>query len=157
MQHNRLSSWCKGIATQGAIGYTQAPGTVATIMSIPLLYFLKHLHMSQSLYLAISMIGLCCGLMIVHKALPYFNESDPSEIVIDEMIGFLFVFIAVDWHWITLLLGFVLFRLIDIYKPFGISFIERLHGAWGIMLDDVAAGLLVNFVLQMLHYYYWLA
>ncbi len=156
MQFDQLSEACKRIATQGAVGYAQAPGTLATIMSIPFIYFLKQSCISQVSYALLAVVGLCFGFVIVRKALPYFHESDPSEIVIDEMIGFMFVFIAIDWSLITLLLGFVLFRLIDIYKPLGIHFIEQLHGAWGIMLDDVAAGLLANLFVQFLLYYRWL-
>jgi phosphatidylglycerophosphatase A len=155
MQPDRLSLLCREIATQGAVGYSQAPGTVATIMSIPLIYFLRQLHMPEWLYVLIIVIGLFSSLLIVRRALRLFTESDPSEIVIDEMIGFLCAFIAVPFSWPLLLVAFVMFRLIDIYKLFGIAYIERLHGAWGIMLDDVAAGLLTNSFLQLLLYLHW--
>lgn len=157
MQSSRLSQLCKLIATQGVIGYAQAPGTVATIMSIPLVYFLRRLHMPESLYVLIITVGFIWGLLIVRKALCLFTELDPSEIVIDEKIGFLCAFIALPFSWSLLLVAFIIFRLIDIYKPLGISYIERLHGALGIMLDDVAAGLLTNGVLQLLYYFHWLS
>lgn len=152
MQPDKTSLLCKQIATQGIIGYGQAPGTVATIMSMPLVYFLRQMYMPEWLY-ALIVIGFFCGsLLIVHKALCLFNEIDPSEIVIDEMIGFLCAFIALPFSWPLLLASFIIFRLIDIFKLFGISYIEQLHGAWGIMLDDVAAGLLTNLFLQLIFY-----
>ncbi len=80
--------------------------------------------------------------------------KDPSKVVVDELIG---VWIAVLWipvetHW--LILGFILFRFFDIAKPLGIRRLENIKGGWGVMLDDVGAGIYANIVLQIIVYFW---
>lgn len=147
----------KHIATQGVVGYTAAPGTMATLMTMPLVYFLSKVHLTMSLYIALLVVAFCFSLMVVHKALPFFDEPDPYSIVVDEMVGFLVVFVAVPFSWQALLIGFIVFRLLDIYKLFGIAYVEQIPGALGIMLDDVAAALLTNLFLHFLLYLHWLS
>lgn len=143
----------RNIATQGAVGYGKAPGTMATIMTIPLVYFLGTLTLTTSYYY-LPCVGLffLFGWYVVKHALTFFNEHDPSAIVIDEMVGFFVVFTGICVTYKTILLGFVLFRLFDIYKPFYIAHVDNMDGAWAIMLDDVLAALLSNLLLHMLLY-----
>ena len=82
-----------------------------------------------------------------------FIKNDPSEIVIDEFVGCLFTFIAIKINFKTIILGFILFRIFDITKIFGIKRIEKLNGATGILLDDIAAGILSNLILQVIKCY----
>jgi phosphatidylglycerophosphatase A len=71
--------------------------------------------------------------------------------VIDEMVGFLITLLWLPLNFLTLCLGFFLFRLFDIVKPPPISTVEkRLHGGWGIVLDDVLAGIFANVTLRLL-------
>lgn len=78
------------------------------------------------------------------------GEKDPSAIVIDEVVG---VFLTFFWlpssTWWVLLIGFLLFRLFDISKPWLVGSADRMGGAWGIMLDDVVAGMFANVLLQL--------
>ena len=143
----------RNIATQGAVGYGQAPGTLATIMTIPVVYFFGIHSFTTSWYYFV-FVGLffLFGLYAIKHALPFFKDTDPSAIVIDEMAGFLLVFAGVCVTWKTLLIGFILFRLLDIYKPLGIGHLDNMHGPWGIMLDDLVAALVSNGVLQLLLY-----
>ena len=143
----------RNIATQGAVGYGQAPGTVATIMMIPLIYFLGTLHVSAQFYCLITAIFVILGWYVAYCALPFFSESDPSEIVIDEMVAFIALFCFIPINLKTIILGFILFRLFDIFKPFGISYFEHLPGAAGVMMDDLAAALAANTCLQVLFYF----
>lgn len=145
-------SFAVRIATQGLVGFGQAPGTVATLLVIPLVYFLGGLSLSFFSYLCISILLLCAGTVIVHKALPSFNEADPSAIVLDEMVCFLFVFMGIPISAMSLIIGFGLFRFFDIVKPFGITYCERLPGAWGVIADDFVAALMSNAVLHILMY-----
>ena len=80
--------------------------------------------------------------------------KDPSKVVVDELIG---VWVAVLWipaetQW--LILGFILFRFFDIAKPLGIRQLEKIKGGWGVMLDDVGAGIYANIVLQVIVYFW---
>ncbi len=70
----------------------------------------------------------------------YTDNSDPSEIVIDEFAGFFVTIAFVELNIYSLVLCFILFRIFDILKPYPISKIDSMHGALGIMLDDVLAG-----------------
>jgi phosphatidylglycerophosphatase A len=69
------------------------------------------------------------------------NEKDPRKIVIDEVVGQWIALFLIPPGWLNLALAFVFFRFFDILKPFGIRETERLPGGWGIMTDDVVAGL----------------
>ena len=146
----------KYIATQGAVGYGQAPGTIATLMMIPFVWFLHSLQLCLPIYLTIATCFFLFGWYIVSHALPLFDEPDPSAIVLDEMVSFIFVFAGVPFNLMTLTIGFICFRLLDIYKPCGISYIDHLYGVPGIMLDDLAAALLTNLLLHGLYYLHWL-
>lgn len=143
----------RNVATQGAVGYGKAPGTVATLMMIPLVYFLGTLHLSPEAYCILAVVFVAFGWYVAHRALPFFAEPDPSMIVIDEMVSFIALFCFLPITFKTLALGFVLFRLFDIFKPFGISYFERLPGAAGVMTDDLvaalAAWLLIRFFIEM--------
>jgi phosphatidylglycerophosphatase A len=138
----------KRLATQGAIGYTAAPGTYATIMAAPTVWMLTHMQLSVEYYIVIATIFWLAGLYVVDRALPEFETHDPSEIVLDEATSFAWVFLAIVPNFAQLCLGFVLFRLFDIYKPLGIASIEHTPGALPIMLDDLLAALYSCIVLH---------
>lgn len=136
------------IATQGCIGQGKAPGTVATILAIPVVVAMHIYSLSLLYYCMISLFLLVIGSLIVHYALPAFDESDPASIVLDEMVCFLFVFVGVPVTLYSVLCGFGLFRFFDIVKPCGIRQIERLSGVYGVMGDDFLAAVLSNLVLR---------
>ena len=91
------------------------------------------------------------GVYVTGKSEQYFNRKDPSFLNIDEVPGM----------WLTLYLlpkgfiipGFFLFRVIDILKPYPVSAMERLHGGWGIMADDILGGIFANVILQAINAY----
>jgi len=139
---------CKYIATLGPVGYLPAPGTMGTLATLPLVYFLSSLFIfDQCLFI---LLFTCISYFIIKNALQYFLVTDPSEIILDEVVGCLITFIGINFSWQSLFAGFVLFRLFDILKPFGIQRLEKIPGACGILLDDCAAGLLANIILYFL-------
>jgi phosphatidylglycerophosphatase A len=75
--------------------------------------------------------------------------KDPSKIVIDEVVGMWISLWYIPSGWEYFVLAFVLFRLFDIYKPFFIKKVELLKGGWGVMMDDVLAGIYTNVVIQL--------
>jgi phosphatidylglycerophosphatase A len=78
------------------------------------------------------------------------REEDPEGVVIDEIVGYFFAFLLLEPTLKTLLLAFVLFRLLDILKPFPINLFERMPKGHGVMADDVVAGLLTGFILYLI-------
>ncbi|MCL5875304.1 MAG: phosphatidylglycerophosphatase A [Candidatus Dependentiae bacterium] len=149
------SIWIK-LATLGPIGYLYAPGTCATAVTLGVVYALSLLSISSYAYLAFMLVAIVAGWLIITKALARFDRcDDPSEIVFDEFLGCLLTFWDIPLTVITVLIGFLLFRILDITKAFGIRSFEMILGAWGIILDDLAAGFLTNIFLRlMLHFFY---
>jgi phosphatidylglycerophosphatase A len=88
--------------------------------------------------LAVSLFGV--GVWAGGKAEKFFGRKDPRQVVIDETVCQMLTFLArpqASWKW--LLAGFLLFRVFDVVKPFPARRVERFHGGWGIMMDDVVA------------------
>ena len=100
------ASICVRVATQGLVGFGVAPGTVATLMMIPMVYFLGNLGLPILYYILLCMLFFVCGAYVVWHALPAFNNYDASAIVLDEMVCFLFVFIGVPIRALSLIIGF---------------------------------------------------
>ncbi len=125
-------------ATLGPLGYIPASGTIATIFSLPIVYLLSRFRLT--FYLFSTVIIFVLAFFIVDKALNSFKTKDPSEIVIDELVGILVAFLFVKITLLNLLIGFILFRIFDIFKLAGVSKVEELPGCYGIVLDDVLAG-----------------
>lgn len=138
----------KSIATLGIIGYAQAPGTAGSLCVLPYVYVFCMLTPLTQAYFMIALA--CISYYIIALALPYFDTPDPSEIVLDEVVGCLITFIAIPFSWTAWFTGFILFRVFDVLKPFGIKHVEKLPGAWGVLLDDVVAGLCANIILRLL-------
>lgn len=141
------------IATGGAIGYHIAPGTLATFCALPIFYGIAKINMSIWLYMTFALFMLVIGWYVVQQAIACFADADPCEIVLDEMLAVAFVVMGLPADVYLFLLGCIFFRIFDIYKPLGISYFERLGGAAGIMLDDVAAALYANALVHLLLFY----
>jgi len=139
------------LATLGPIGYMIAPGTMATLVTIPFLYWLYPLIANQYVYGAFIIAVFFISLFIVRKALQRLKRTDdPSEIVLDEVVGCILTFWGVALTSQNLLIGFILFRFFDIFKFAGIKYTEKLNSEWGVMLDDIAAAILANFILRLI-------
>ena len=105
-------------------------------------------------YIVIIIIGSLAGIYLCEKTSNKLGGHDHPAIVWDEFLGFwlTMLFAPSGWRWIVI--GFVLFRLFDIWKPWPISVIDhKVKGGFGIMLDDLVAGAYALVVLQLLHYY----
>ena len=144
----------KYIATLGPLGYLPAAGTVATIITLMLVGLLQGLVGSSLGYCLSVVVFCCCSATVIVYALPYYTHVvDPREIVLDEVIGTLITFTFNPLSWDGVALGFVLFRFFDIFKPWPISFFEKLPGMWGIMGDDIAAGMISAGILHSALWY----
>jgi phosphatidylglycerophosphatase A len=85
------------------------------------------------------------------------KEGDPQEVVIDEVVGFLVAMTWLPLNWKWLLAGFLLFRLLDVFKPFPISYLDRnMKGGMGIVMDDILAGVFASIALQFVYAQGWM-
>jgi phosphatidylglycerophosphatase A len=124
-----------------------APGTAGTLAAIPLYLVLAGLPLPW--YLTAVVLAALVGVWACGTTARDLGRGDPGAIVWDEVVGFLVTMTAAPPGWGWILLGFALFRLFDIWKPWPIRALDaRVHGGLGIMLDDLAAGLLAWAVLQ---------
>ncbi|MBA6233450.1 MULTISPECIES: phosphatidylglycerophosphatase A family protein [unclassified Colwellia] len=127
----------------------KAPGTYGTLAAIPLYLLLAPTSMST--YLAIVIIMSVAGIYICGKAAKDAGVHDHGAIVWDEIVGFLITMFMVPLSWQSIVVGFILFRVFDIFKPWPISYIDKnLHGGLGIMVDDIIAGLAALFCMHLI-------
>ena len=138
------------LATLGPIGFLPAPGTMASLITLILVYVLWSVGFNFLLYGCALGVVTLVAYYSINQALTVFNQTDPAHIVIDEVVGCLLVFWGINVTWYSVVIGFILFRLLDIYKPLGIARLEECGGAQGILLDDIAAGVLSNIMLRVI-------
>jgi len=130
----------------------KAPGTFGTVVAIPLFILLSNFDLIT--YLLITLIVTLIGIYLCSYTSKALGVHDHSGIVIDEIAGYLITMIAVPADITWIIAGFVLFRVFDILKPWPISWVDtNVHGGFGIMLDDVLAGLLALACIQLTIYY----
>jgi phosphatidylglycerophosphatase A len=145
-----------GIATLGPLGRLRAPGTwgsAAGLLWWALVVRLAHAKGWHHEFIFDALVVLlaivCCGV-----AAFMIGKKDPSEVILDEFAAMPLVFLFNPYVYggksslLLILLGFLLFRLFDITKPFGIKALEKLPGGFGIVLDDVMAAVYANLVLH---------
>jgi phosphatidylglycerophosphatase A len=129
----------------------KAPGTMGTLAAIPLYLLLMNLPLTGYL-LAVLLISVA-GIWICGESSRRLGVHDHGGIVWDEFAGFLLTMTAAPQGWEWIVLGFALFRLFDIWKPWPVRVADRqLHGGLGIMLDDILAGIYAWLVLQAVAY-----
>ena len=100
------------------------------------------------------LIVVTAGIWSANLAERHYGREDPGEVVVDEVAGMMLTVLWLPGGWGTLLIGFLAFRFFDIVKPFPARMAEQLPGGWGVMTDDLVAGLygyaLVRTVLWLL-------
>lgn len=126
-----------------------APGTFGSVLGLFLCYFLSKIGLLLALFLTTAFI--LCAMWIAHEAEKVLQTKDPGCIVIDEIAGMILTLIGLPFNMMTIILGFAMFRGLDIWKPYPIRFLEKkLPGGVGVVMDDVAAGILSNLILRIL-------
>lgn len=142
----------KFIATGFYSGYSPvAPGTAGSLVGI-LIYLLIiiSLQLSSISYLLLVISILLIGIWVSEKAEYIFKRKDSQKIVIDEIAGILISLFMLPHEFWIVLSGFIIFRIIDTSKPF--YMLERLPNGFGVMMDDVAAGIATNLILQIFYF-----
>ncbi len=124
----------------------KAPGTFGTVAAIPIYILLANVDFW--LYSAITVMVSVVGIWICGIAADKLGEHDFGGIVWDEIAGYLITLWFVSFSWSNVLWGFILFRIFDILKPWPIKWIDaKISGGFGIMFDDVIAGIFAGLVL----------
>jgi len=139
------------LATGFGVGYSPvAPGTLGTLIAIPVYYFLSNI---PSPIYEITLVGFFSfSVWVSENAEKFFGKKDDPRIVIDEVIGFLITLLWVPKTLLFVIVGFFLFRFFDILKPFPIRRLERgFRGGFGVVLDDVVAGVYANIILRVIY------
>ncbi|MDY6950783.1 MAG: phosphatidylglycerophosphatase A [Thermodesulfobacteriota bacterium] len=125
-----------------------ASGTFGTLVALPLCFLLSLLSPVQGVLFIVLFVG--CAVWIAGEAEKIFEQKDSRLIVIDEVAGFLVTLFLIPWSTETVIGGFLLFRVMDIAKPFPIRKLETgLPGGWGVVGDDVLAGVYANVLLRV--------
>lgn len=129
-----------------------APGTCGSLLGIPLYLLLptEKLVLYLPIVLALFLFGVWC----CEVATRQLGVHDHGGIVWDEIVGMLIALIAVPKSLLYLILGFLLFRLFDIWKPWPIGWVDQhVHGGFGIMLDDIIAGVMACVMMQIVIFF----
>ena len=137
------------LATGMGLGYAPvAPGTVASLAGLPVVWALWRLGGPWAV-MAGAVVAFAGGMWASAVARTHFRQRDPGPVVVDEIAGQMVALLFLTPTVATLIWGWLLFRLFDIWKPYPIHRLESLPGASGIMADDLLAGVYANLVLQL--------
>jgi len=142
------------VATGFGVGYSPiVPGTLGTLLAIPLYLVLSEI---PSPIYELTLIGFFfLSVWISERAEKFFGKKDDQRIVIDEMMGLFITLLWLEKTLLVIVIGFILFRFFDILKPFPIRHLEkRWKGGYGVVLDDLMAGLYANILLHLLERIY---
>ncbi|MBL1432183.1 MAG: phosphatidylglycerophosphatase A [Gammaproteobacteria bacterium] len=131
----------------------KAPGTFGTLIGVGLYWLLSTLDLSLPFYIVVTVVCFLAGIWICQYTADALGVHDHPAIVWDEVVGYLITMTFAPNDWLWALMGFALFRLFDIWKPWPIRVIDRsVHGGFGIMFDDVLAGIYAAVVLALIAY-----
>ncbi len=126
-----------------------APGTAGTVVAVVLYLLLAQLPLTG--YLLMLLITFAVGIYLCDLSSKMLGVHDHGGIVWDEFVGYWITMLIAPSGWIWIVIGFFLFRLFDILKPFPINLLDKhVHGGLGIMIDDVLAGSFAWICLQLI-------
>ncbi|MCB9652877.1 MAG: phosphatidylglycerophosphatase A [Deltaproteobacteria bacterium] len=148
---SRRARWAGDLATVFGAGYAPlGPGTFGALAAVPAAWGLA--QVGAALRVAVLVVILLVSILATRRYLKGTVKAlDPSEVVVDEYIGVLIAFAFVPWNWGWGFAAFVLFRIFDMWKPWPVSYFDRrMKNAAGVVLDDVAAGLMAGAILLLL-------
>ena len=128
----------------------KAPGTWGTLATVPLVLILS--AAGPVIYMSVTVLLIALAILASEMYEKKKGGHDHKEIVIDEVVGFLITMTWLPMTWQSLALGFALFRLLDIWKPLPIGYLDKkVQGGLGVVIDDVAAGIIASLILQYLY------
>ena len=138
------------VATGGYAGYAPvAPGTAGSLVGLGV-YALVRQYGGPSLEVIVLSAVVVLGVWSATAGERHFGKTDPGHVVIDEVAGMLLTLLWLPVTWLGALVGFLAFRLFDIVKPFPGGSAERLPRGWGVMADDLVAGVYAHLVVRLM-------
>ena len=139
----------KAIASCLGIGYIKGGGTIAAVVTCAIIWLLWYAVVSPWMFLLAGIGITLLGVFVGNKVEPYWGK-DSYRVVIDEVAGMWITMLFIPPNFWLLIIGLVLFRFFDILKPLYIRKMEAIPGGWGVMMDDVLAGVYSNMILQLI-------
>ena len=138
------------LATGGHIGRRPAaPGTFGSLAALLPCFLLSRMPLWGAVIIIVGLIGL--AVWAADAAEKLLGQKDPGRIVIDEIAGMVVTLAGLPFNLLTAATGFIIFRILDITKPFPIRLAERrLTGGVGVVADDIVAGVLGNILLRLI-------
>ena len=138
------------ISSGGFVGKIPfAPGTFGSVLGLPVCYCLSFVKAQIAIFLTLLFIAF--SIWIADGAEKLLRSKDPGDIVIDEIAGLLVTFLGIPFNLLNGAAGFLIFRIMDILKPFPARMLEKqIPGGAGVVLDDVVAGIYSNLLLRVL-------
>jgi phosphatidylglycerophosphatase A len=124
----------------GAGAAPRGPGTVGSLWGPPLAWTMQESGLTGWTWGLVAVAIILLGVPICARAAEILNRKDPGSVVYDEIAAFTLVFAVAPVDAVTAVLGFVFFRVFDIWKPWPVRRLELLPRGWGIMADDLVAG-----------------
>jgi phosphatidylglycerophosphatase A len=136
------------VATFAYVGFFPfAPGTAGSAAALPLYAVIQWSGSKTVEAVAIGLVVLA-GVWAATGAERRLGGHDPGPVVIDEVAGMLVTLAFLPFSWTLALVGFFLFRLFDVFKPYPAGRLERLPAGWGVMADDLMAAVYANLLLR---------
>ena len=140
-------TFSKIIGTGLFTGYSPiAPGTAGSLLALLIFIFIPEISSVcwLGVIIVLFFVGVYCSTQLEKE-----YEHDPSQANIDEIVGMLISLLWLPKTWIIIFAAFFLFRIFDIVKPYPVNNLQSLPKGWGVMADDVLAGIYANLVLQI--------
>lgn len=149
-----MNNFSEYFSTLFGIGlFPKAPGTAGTLFAAIVYFVLPDVWFSSFwgiiAFLAVIILGSLISVFFISKAETGLGH-DSGKIVIDEFWGYMIAVIFLPKTLLVIFLAFVLFRIFDIFKPEPVNVLQKLPGGWGVMADDIMAGIYSNIVLQII-------
>lgn len=146
-------NWKKFLFTGFYSGYSPvAPGTAASLLAA-LLYIIEYYIFGENVRISnliIVLILLFPAIKLADAGEKFFGEKDPRQIVLDEVMGYWISILLFPFNWKIVIYAFLLFRIMDIFKPYPIRKVENLKCGLGIMMDDYISGVYANIALRII-------
>jgi phosphatidylglycerophosphatase A len=138
------------IATCGYVGYAPvAPGTFGSAAGLVAFYLVRSTGsytVEAAAIVALFLVGIWSGTEAEH----HFGGVDPAPVVMDEVVGMLITLAFIPVNWVGALVGFLIFRILDVFKPWPAAGMEKLPGGLGVMADDGMAAIYGNLAMRAL-------
>ena len=142
----------KALATVFGIGYINKGGGTVSAFLYCLIYYMFSGFINQNYNYVLQITCVIAAGIWSSNVLEKYWGKDSNKIVVDEFVGMQISLLFISPNILNIIIAFVLFRVFDIYKPLLIKKTEQLPKGWGVMCDDILAGIYTNIILQIIFY-----